>query len=145
MTIILCMVPEICSATDRIFCQIWTIFCPFTCLTTRKFKTLKNWKKYMEILSFYISVPKIMIICCTVPEIWHVTDVIVIFHLRLLFPFYLPNSPKNQNKWKKHMEISSFYNSVSKIMIICFTVLDIWHVTDVIVFHFGPFFGLLPP
>ena len=31
-------------------------------------------------------------------------------------------------------------------MIICYTVLEIWHVTDVIVvFHFGQFFALLPP
>ena len=43
--------------------------------------------------SFYKSVPKIMMISYTVPEIWHVTDVTVIFHFRL-FP---SNSPKNQN------------------------------------------------
>ena len=44
-----------------------------------------------------------MIICSMVPEIWHVTDVSVIFHFRLFFAFYLPNSPKNQNlkKMKK--------------------------------------------
>ena len=31
-------------------------------------------------------------------------------------------------------------------MIICYTVPEIWHVTDVIViFHFGLFFALLPP
>ena len=35
------------------------------------------------------------------------------------------------------MEISSFYTSVSKIMIICYT--QIWHVTDIIIFHFGLF------
>ena len=34
---------------------------------------------------FYTSLPKIMIICYTVPEIWHVTDVIVIFHFGLFF------------------------------------------------------------
>ena len=35
-------------------------------------------------------------------------------------PFYLPNSPKNQNftKISKKLEISSFYTSVTKIMII---------------------------
>ena len=61
-------------------------------------------------------------------------------------PFYLPNSPKNQNekkeKRKKHLEIS-FYISVPKIMIICYTAPEIWHVTDVIViFHFGLFVAL---
>ena len=41
----------------------------------------------------------------TVPEIWHVTDVICIFHFRLFFPFYPTNYPKNQNlkKMKKKM------------------------------------------
>ena len=38
-----------------------------------------------------------MIICSTVPEIWHVTHVIVIFHFRLFFALLPPNSPKNQN------------------------------------------------
>ena len=43
------------------------------------------------------------------------------------------------------MEIS-FYKSAPKIMIISYTVLQIWHMTDVIViFHFGLFFALLPP
>ena len=37
------------------------------------------------------SVPKIMIICYNVPEIWHVTDVIFIFHFELFLPFYIPN------------------------------------------------------
>ena len=44
-----------------------------------------------------------MIICYTVPEIWHITDVIGFFHFGLFFALYLPNSPKNQNykKMKK--------------------------------------------
>ena len=53
-----------------------------------------------------------MITCYTVSEIWCVTDVIVIFQFSfsfsvivivIFFPFYPPNSPKNQNlkKMKK--------------------------------------------
>ena len=38
-----------------------------------------------------------MIIGYTVPEIWYVTDVIVIFHFGQFLPFYPPNSPKNKN------------------------------------------------
>ena len=60
-----------------------------------------------------------MIICYTVPEIWRVTDVIVIFHFGLFLHFYPPNSLKNQNfkkmkrkKKKKILEISSFYTYV---------------------------------
>ena len=62
-------------------------------------------------------------------------------------PFYLPNSLKNPNikNKKKSLVISSFYTSVSKFMIIAYTVSEIWHVTDVIIFHFGLYFSLLPP
>ena len=53
---------------------------------------------------------------------------------------------KISKKWKKHLEISSFYTSVLKIMIICYNVLEIWCMTVVIViFHFGLFFAFLPP
>ena len=38
-----------------------------------------------------------MIICYTVPEIWHETDAIVIFHFGLFLPFCFPNSMKNPN------------------------------------------------
>ena len=64
-------------------------------------------------------------------------------------PFFALLPSKNQNSLKmkkKHMEISSFYTSAPKIMIICYTVPDIWCVTDVIVvFKFGLLFALLPP
>ena len=89
----------------------------------------------------------IIILCYTVPEIWCVTDVIVIFHFGLFFALLLPNSPKNENfkKMKKSLEISSFYTSVPKIMIIWYTVPGIWRVTDVIViFHYGLFLPYYP-
>ena len=116
-------------------------------------KNLKNQnfeKMKKKLLSFYKSVPKIMIICYTVPEIWHVTDVIVIFHFGLFFAVSPPSFPKKwtfkKNEKKNSLEISSFCTSVPKIMIICYTVPEIWCVTDVIViFHFGLFFALLPP
>ena len=52
----------------------WAIFCLFTPLTAQKIKILKKWKQCMEISSFYIIVPKIMIIWCMVPKIWCATD-----------------------------------------------------------------------
>ena len=67
---------------------------------TRKIRLFKKWKKLLEKTSFYTSVPKIIIICYTVPEIWCVRGVIVIFHFRLFFAFLTPtppNSPKNDN------------------------------------------------
>ena len=91
------MVPEIWSATDIIFLSSWAIFCPFTPLKAQKMKTNKKWKMHLEISSFYTSARKTMVIGYTVPEIWHVTDVIVIFILDYTFLFYPPNSPKNEN------------------------------------------------
>ena len=103
--------------------------------------------------SFYTSVPKFMIICYTVSEIWCMTNVIVIFHFELFFAL-LPVPPpsaqqpekyKFQNNEKKPIKILSFYTSVKKIMIISYTVPEIWHVMDVIVvFHLGQFLALLP-
>ena len=94
--------------------SFWAIFLPFTPLTAQKIKILKKWRKPLEISLFYTSVPKIMITCYTVSEIWRMTDVIVIFHFRLFFALLLPppppspppppNSPKNQkneeNVWR---------------------------------------------
>ena len=36
------------------------------------------------------------------------------------------------------------YNSVPKIMIICYAFPEMWHITDVLIFDFGPFCALLP-
>ena len=195
-------------AHDRCNCyfSFWAIFCPFAPITAQKIKIKKNKiKKCLEISSFYTSIPKIMIICYTVPEIQPMTHVII-FHFGRFLPFYPRNSPKNENfknmkkipediitlhkcaknhdhmlycswdmahdrhncyfsfwaifcpftpvttqkmkiskTWKKFLKISSLYISVPKIMIICYTVPEIWRMTDIIVtFHFGLFFALLP-
>ena len=104
MKIIWCMVPEIWSTTQNFF-SFWTIFCPFTPLTPQKIKILKKWKKRLKISSFYSCVPKIIIICVTVREIWRVTNVIFIFHFGLFFAFLVPYQPKNLNfKGKKTSE-----------------------------------------
>ena len=68
------------------FLPFWTIFCPFTSLAIQKIKNSKKRKKCLEISSFYTSASKTMIICHTVPEIWHVMDVIFYFHIGLLLP-----------------------------------------------------------
>ena len=56
------LVPEIWSMRNS-FLSFWTISCSFTSLKTWKIKILKNWKKSLEMSSFYTSVPKIMMIC----------------------------------------------------------------------------------
>ena len=129
------------------FLSFWAIFCTFTSITAWIMKISKKKKNACN-----TSAPKIIIICYTVPEIWCVTDVIVIFHFGLFFVLLpltarkMKISKKKKKKKKKTLEISSFYTSVPKLMIICYTVPEIWWVTDVIVvFHFGQFFALLLP
>ena len=108
------------------FLSFWTIFWTFTPhltpphLTpshpaTQKVKILKKRKKRLEISPFYTSVPHVMIICCTVPEIQRVTDGIFIFHFGLFFALLPPNDPKTQNlkKFKKRLEIT-FYTCLPK-------------------------------
>ena len=65
--------------------SFWTILCTFT----------------LEISSFYTNVPKVMIICYTVPEIRHVTDVIHIFHFGLFFAL-LPHWRSKKSKCQKN-------------------------------------------
>ena len=62
----------------QIFLSFWTIFYTFTPKNSKNLN-FEKMKKTLEIWSFYANIPKIMIICCTVPEIGCVTDVILIF------------------------------------------------------------------
>ena len=69
------------------------------------------------------------------------------FSFRVIFWPFTGRKIKISKKLKKHLEISSFSTSVPKIMIRWCKVPEIWCVTDVIIFHFGPIFVLLttPP
>ena len=88
---------DMVRARYNCYFSFWAIFCPFTPLTAQKIKIFKKWKKFLEISSFYICVPKIIIRWWTVPEISCVTDVIVFSHFGIFFTLLPPNSPKNQN------------------------------------------------
>ena len=100
---------------DRCNCyfSFWAIFCPFTPLTAQKIKILKKWKKCLEISSFYISVPKIMIRWCTVPEIWCMTDIWLLFLILGYFlPFYPPPPPLLTDLSEKFNKFTSKYDKV---------------------------------
>ena len=133
MTITWCMVPEIWSVIDRIFSHFGPFFALFTPLTTQKIKIWEKWKKkHFEISSFNKSVPKIMIICYTVPDIWPMTDVICIFHFGLFFILLPPNSPTNQNlkkKEKKYLVISPLHTCTKNYDHMSM-VPEIWCTTD---------------
>ena len=77
-----------------LFGHLWPFF---------EMKISKKWKKHLKISSLYRSVPKIMIIGYTVPEIWCVLGVTIIFHFDPFFTLSPTNSLKNQNikKMKK--------------------------------------------
>ena len=64
-----------------------------------------------------------------------------------IFCSFTPIKPKNQNfeKIKKKILEISFYTSAPKTMTTCYTVPEIWRVTNVIfIFHFGLIFASLP-
>ena len=95
----------------------------------------------------YTNVPKLMIIGYIVLEMRRMADAIAAFHLGQFFALLPPNCRKNENfkKWKKQLEISSFYTIVPNIMIIGHTVPEIWCMMGVtVIFHFELFFALLP-
>ena len=99
-------------ASGRCYFSFWAIFCPLPPWQPEKWKFQKNKKKppKLEISSFYKSVPEIIIIWYTVPEMRCVTDVIVIFRFGLLFVVLPPLQPKNlkfqkneENGWRYHI------------------------------------------
>ena len=68
-----------------------------------------------------------MIICYTVPEIWCMMNVTVIFHFGVFLPFYPLNSLKKSKFKKMKRQVPRdiiIYKSVPKIMIICYTSWD---------------------
>ena len=136
MKIISCMTPEIWSTTDRIFFAFWTIFCPFTPPSPPPPPPLQprnpenpNFEKMKKTPGDIIILHECTIndnhIWYMVPEIWSASDRIF-YHLG--------------SSWLDSDRI------LARLMIIGYTVTEIWHVTDVIViFHSGLHFSLLSP
>ena len=85
----------------------WTEFChfgPFFALLpppTRKIKILKKGKKQLQMSSFYICVPKMMIIWCMIPEIRSATKITFSPFAPFFAALLLPNNPENQNFEKR--------------------------------------------
>ena len=79
----------------RLFLSFWTVFCPFTAITTQKTKILKKWKKRLEILFLHTCTKNNHHILC---GSWFGTQWKVLFFILGYFlHFSLPNSLKNQN------------------------------------------------
>ena len=128
-----------CKAQWTEFLSCWVIFYPFTPLTTQKIRILKNEikKKHGDIILHKCTINGNHMIY----DSWDMKssrwDFFVI--LGHFLPYNPSNNAKNQYllKWKKCLEISSFYTSPSKIMIICYTGPEIWLVMDEFFFILG--------
>ena len=145
--IIWCMVPEISSATDKIFCHFGQYFAHLPPKNLKNEFFLKKWKKTpgdIIILTKCTKNQHHMLYCY-----WDMTHVKgnCYFSFWTIFCPFTPltaQKMKISKKWKEHLEMSLFHTSVPKIMIICYTVPETWPMMDVIIFHLGPFFALLP-
>ena len=117
---------------------LWVIFCP---------KKNQNYEKLKKIAGDIIILhlcTKTTIIWGMVPEIRSETEFFVILGYFLTFnPLKIWKITIFQ-KWKKHLEMSSFYTCATKIRIIWCMLPKIRSVTGIILCHFGPFFALLP-
>ena len=113
------------------FLSFWTFFCPSTPLTTQKMKILKKWRNSLEINDSHMMYGS-----------WNMKR-----ERQNFLSFWLISCSFTQlTTWKIKILKKIFYTGVPKLMIICYTVPEIWHVMDIIViFHFGLFFALLPP
>ena len=82
--------------------SFWIIFCPFTPFRAQKIKIKKKMKKTSGgTITLHKCTKNHDHICYTVPEIWCMTDTIVIFILGYFFPFYPPQQPKKSKKFLK--------------------------------------------
>ena len=147
------MVPEIWSMTDIIFCHSG----PFFALLPpspppppmdpenqnyEKLKKKKAWRHHHFTQVFQISWSYAIYSLDMAHNRFNHFSFWIIF---CPFTSLTAQKIKILQKWKKHHKITSFYNSAPKFIIMSYTVPEIWCVTDVIIFHFQPFFALLPP
>ena len=125
------------------FLSFWAAFCHFTSLTTRKFwKTKKNAWSIFILNKCTINDNQIMYVSWDI-ECDRQNFFVILDHF---LPFFSPNNSKYQHfeKTKKTSGDIIILTSVPKIRIICYTVPQIWRVTDIIIFYFGLLFPLLP-
>ena len=142
------MVSEIWSATARIFLSSWAIFCLFTPIKARKIKISKKIKKHLDIYIILHDSTKNhdhMLYCFWDMACDRCSCYYSFWAIFCPFTHLTAWTIKIFKKFLKSLEISSFYTIVPEIMIICYTVPEIWRMTDVVfIIHFGLFFALLP-
>ena len=142
MKIIWCMVPLICSATDKIF-LIFDQFFSFNLPNKPENQNFENMKKSLEILSFYTYTPQMNIIWYMVPEIWSATQFFLISdHFSHFYPLTI-----QKIKIFKIRKKPGYINILQMCTInenhIIYGSWDMEH--DRTFFNFGLFFAHLPP
>ena len=117
----------------------WAIFFPFTPLTTWKTKILEKMKK----ASFYTCVPKIMIICYMLLEIWSATDTIFCCFgsLFALLSHYIDPEKKIVKRPRRYYPFTHVYHKWRSY--------DAWFLRykgtrDRVFSYLGPFFAFDP-
>ena len=121
------MMPEIWSVKDRIFCHFGLLFVLLPPLTIQKVKKTPG---DIIILHNCTKNHDHMLHCSW----WYMTDVIFYFSFWAIFRSFTPLKArkikilKNQQKC---FEMLSFLTSVWKIIIICYTVPEVWCVIDI--------------
>ena len=141
MTIIWCMVPEIWSAADMIFCHSGPFFALFLNYGPRKLKKGKKTWRYYHFTN--INDSHMMYGSSEIECNRHNFFVI----LDCFLPFYHPKNT-NLKKWKKKKtprDIIIFHMCTTNDNHMMYGSWDMEHVTNRIFCHFGPFFALLPP
>ena len=141
MTIIWCMVPEIWSMTDIVFCHSGPFFALLPSYGPRKSKfSKKKWLKQLKILSFYKHK------WVMVPQIWSATDRIFC-NFGPCLHFYPPNQPKKL-KFEKMKKPPGDFITLHMCPIndnhMMHGSWDMECAMDRIFCHFGPFFIFTP-
>ena len=140
------MVPEIWSVAGRIFCHFGLFFAllPPKNLKSQNFEKMKKTPRDIIILHECTKHQDHMLYCS-----WYMVHdgcncYFSFWTFFCIFTTITAPKIKISKKWKKVLEMSWFYTSVPKIVIIWYVVSEIWCMTNVIViFHFELFFALL--
>ena len=135
------MVHDSCNS----YFSFWANFCPFTPLTAWKIKISKKMKKAPRdiIISHKYTTNQDHMLYCSWDMAYDGCNCYFSFWV-----IFCPLTAQKMKISKKNEKRASRYHRftiVSKIMIIYYTIPEIWCMTNVIVFHFGLLFALLPP
>ena len=144
MTIIWCMVPEIWSMTDTIFCHFGWFLALLPPLQPKNSKFWKNKKTPGDIITLQIHKWQSYDVWFLRYGAWQTEFFVILDHFCIFTPL-TTQKIKILKKWKQSLEILLFYTGVPKMTIILGMVPEIWSVMDRVVCNFGTFFDLLTP